>query len=1275
MTRFAVVDQGSRKLTLLNSHAGALAAILFVLLLGLSISQAHGSVTPTSAAPQATGAQGALVQATPRITQAIDDAFVVRIPNTTHPLATPGNDRGRVDASLPMNRILLLLKPSDAQQAALRKLIDSQHDPESAGYQGWLTPEQYAVQFGPAQGDLNRITLWLKQHNFAVGSAARGGQWIEFSGTAAQVEAAFHTEIHNYMVRGEAHVANATDIYLPQTLAPVVQGVLSLHDFRGAPMHAKLFQVRRDSTTGKLRPVEGPVVALDSKAGSDPEFTTVGGSGSFHLLAPGDWSRIYNTEPLLQRNILGAGISIAVVGSDTDIQLSDVRTFRQVFHLPARDPIFIVNGRDPGVLPSSSEEVEGDLDVEWAGAIAPEATVEFVTAATTYSTYGAFLSISDIVDNRLAQIMSVTYGECEAFLGTGGNAFLNSAYQQATAEGISVVVAAGDVGAAGCDPQVSTSPAMFGPNVSGFASTPYNAAIGGTMFAEDGRDGDYWNANNRSDFSSAIGYIPESVWNESCDPTVDPNQCGSGYYSLSAGSGGPSSCTVSTVLQDGSIVCQGAYPKPSWQSGEGVPNDGLRDLPDLALAAGGGHDGYLMCVEGSCQTTTSDGQTVLQGAFVVGGTSAATPATAGLLALVEQKTHPYQGLINFNLYKLAAADHLSACNSSQLTDPNHASGCTFYDVTSGNNNVPGQAGYSAAPGYDLATGLGSLNAENLGERWASAAKLPTATGLLASKQVVQHGQSIPVSVVVAPFSGNGVPSGEFDLMTSKLGSSFGGTLVNGRFSGGITSLPGGDYQVEARYSGDAMFAPSLSNALKVSVTPEESILNVLPIGYAAAIGGGPQPISGPINYDWAFGLQISVQGKSGVGSASGTVSIQMDGNRDLGTFPLNEGANVFAGEGGPYPFTGLEGLQSTGLSLGSHTFTVSYSGDNSFKPSQSAPVGVTVKKALPQTVAFPIQRLYTADVPINFVLAVADIGKLEVPTGTVQLYDCGLNSQCGHATPLGAPLTLHPTGQYGGLGLEAVGAEAQYRGTLSAGSHTLELAYSGDSNYDKVAPGGISAAAYQITVNPPVGMEAKIGLQQSPGTITVGQSENYVISVKPSQAHSPMPTGTVSVSDEWGDSFASVPLINGNATVVVPWFYAGPELVYVSYSGDANYTPVNSAVSAVTHINRGEPTVTLTASTGPGSSHTVLTVTVQVPFNPNIVTPAAEGGEVQLFESVNGSTRLLGSARPLTTANGGNSVLMLPIDLPPGRNVIAAKFLGTEEWMDKESNSLTFDVK
>jgi len=299
-------------------------------------------------------------QSKARFIQPIDIKSVTRIPHSTHPLAVAENDRGRVEANLPMERMVLVLKPSAEQQSALLKLIDAQHNLEFASYRHWLAPEEFGAKFGPAEEDVAKVTGWLQQQGFRVSNVGHGRQFIEFSGTAGSVENAFRTEMHHYEVKGEKHVANASDIFLPQALAPVVEGVLSLHDFRRKAAHGEIYRVHRDPETGKL----------------EPDFTLSTVNGSAHFTAPGDFARIYNTQPLLDQKINGSGVSIAVVGR-SNIQLSDVQTFRKIFGLPAKDPIFIFNGGDPGVL-GGGDESEADLDVEWSGAAAPNATIKFV---------------------------------------------------------------------------------------------------------------------------------------------------------------------------------------------------------------------------------------------------------------------------------------------------------------------------------------------------------------------------------------------------------------------------------------------------------------------------------------------------------------------------------------------------------------------------------------------------------------------------------------------------------------------------------------------------------------------------------------------------------------------------------------------------------------------------------------------------------------------------------------------------------------------------------
>jgi pseudomonalisin len=464
---------------------------------------------------------------------------------------------------------------------ALNQLLDAQHNPESPYYHQWLTPEQFAERFGVSETDAAQIGGWLQGHGMEVEEVTAGRRSIVFSGTAAQVESAFHTQIHTYKIDDELHHANAKDPEIPAALAHVVGGVVSLHDFRSQPMHGL---VRKPA----------------------PDFTASG----LYYLAPADFATIYDLDPLYQQSINGNGQSIAIVGR-SNIHIADVRQFRTSFSLPANDPQIIVNGTDPGIS-SSGEETEADLDVEWSGAVARNATIKFVVSKSTNSSDGVDLSAQYIVNHNLAPVMSTSFGLCEAALGSSGNSFLNSLWQQAASQGISVFVSSGDNGAAGCDSS-SASRATHGRGVNGLCSTPYSVCVGGTEFNDASNPALYWSASNASSTqSSALSYIPEVVWNES----------GPGAGLWSSGGGASS-----------------IYPKPSWQAGTGVPADGKRDVPDVSLTAAG-HDGYLMYQNG--------------GLYAVGGTSASSPSLAGFMALVVQHTAVRQGNANTSLYSLAS---------------------------------------------------------------------------------------------------------------------------------------------------------------------------------------------------------------------------------------------------------------------------------------------------------------------------------------------------------------------------------------------------------------------------------------------------------------------------------------------------------------------------------------------------------------------------------------------------------------------------------------------
>jgi hypothetical protein len=421
----------------------------------------------------------------PLITQAIDESQLTVLTGNTHPWARPQFDLGIAPATLPMERMLLVLKRSNAQEVALRKLLDDQQDKNSPNYHRWMTPEQFGAQFGPSDADMRTIKSWLEAHGFQVGTT-KGRTVLEFSGSASQAHEAFHTTIHKYIVNGEQYWANASDPSIPTALLPAVAGIASLNNFPRKAMNVPLGTMKQDKATGKLVAVK-PLVT--EPGGCTPANECYG-------LGPYDFATIYNLTPLWNSGIDGTGVTIAISG-ETDIQMSDVETFRSVFGLPSNNPVFVYNGPDPGI---QGDESEADIDVQWSGGVAKGATIDFVISESTETTSGVDLSAVYIVDQNLAPIMSESYGECELALGTTGNQFYNALWQQASAEGITVFISAGDAGSAGCDnfDAEPPAPAQYGLQVSGYASTPYNVAVGGTDFNDFTDSASYWGLNNDS---------------------------------------------------------------------------------------------------------------------------------------------------------------------------------------------------------------------------------------------------------------------------------------------------------------------------------------------------------------------------------------------------------------------------------------------------------------------------------------------------------------------------------------------------------------------------------------------------------------------------------------------------------------------------------------------------------------------------------------------------------------------------------------------------------
>jgi subtilase family serine protease len=687
--------------------------------------------------------------AQPRITQAVDETKLTLLKGNTYPLARPEYDKGAAPPGLPMENMLLVLKRSPQQEAALDKLMADQLDKSSSNFHKWLTPEQFGQQFGPSDQDIQTVTSWLGSHGFQVDQVSKGRTVVEFSGNAGQVQEAFHTAIHSYVVKGEQHWANVNDPQIPTALAPVVVGINTLHNFPKHAAHRYAGEFRRSKETGKVTAV-------------NPQFTfpnqTLCG-GNCYQVGPYDFATIYNVLPLWNANIDGTGVTIGVPGL-TDINPQDNIDFRTMFGLPVSNLTIYTNGSDPGTSPN--DEPEADIDTQWSGAVAKGATIYYVESASTNTAFGVDLSAQYIIDNNSAAILSDSYGQCEAFLGTAGNSFYYTLWQQAAAQGISVFNPTGDNGSAGCDNDTAAGAAQFGLQVNGSASTPYDTAVGGTDFNDPNNPTTYWSATNASTTqASALSYIPEVVWNNSCASiewgadfgfsTDSITNCNSQQLSndilVVGGSGGVSSCTLGTNGQTEEVTsCYAGYVKPSWQAGVGVPNDGKRDIPDVSLFAGNGFNGnaYIICQQdANSQQGGNNSSCDINSPYTdfqsYGGTSVANPAMAGILAMVVQANgNTRQGVPNAVLYELAAQAGAS-CNSNGTVN----SSCIFYDLqagagtnampcTPGTTNCTGSGSdqYSVLPsygtttGYDQASGLGSVNAANLVNHWSTVVSGP-----------------------------------------------------------------------------------------------------------------------------------------------------------------------------------------------------------------------------------------------------------------------------------------------------------------------------------------------------------------------------------------------------------------------------------------------------------------------------------------------------------------------------------------------------------------------
>jgi subtilase family serine protease len=901
--------------------------------------------------------------ATPdRITSPIDASQMVALTGNVHGLAQSRYDLGRADGGKVIHGVTLAFRPSPVQQQALNTLLAQQQDRLSANFHKWLTPAQFADRFGMTQSDINRIVTWLQSQGLTVTSIANSRNQISFEGTVAQIESVFSTEIHDYLVDGEIHFANATNPSVPAAIASSVLSVGHLHNFQPKP-HAIIQRL--------------PSIEVD------PHFTShISGN---HFVAPGDFATIYQVDPLYTAGMDGTGQKIITTGQSL-INLSDVANFRSAAGLAANVPTLLLMPNTGTSTRCSGDEGESDLDVEWSGAVAKNASITLVYAGLESGDtcanrqFGAFDALQYAIDQNLAPIISNSYGNCESAVGNSFVLTMQGWIQEANTQGQTVMSASGDSGAADCDFQVTSAtlglavdiPAAI-PEVTGMGGTEFNGDAEATVTNGNAAATQYWSGTTggTDTISSVLSYIPEMGWND----TANSNNTGGDIL----GSGGGASIY---------------FAKPTWQTGTGVPNDNKRDVPDLALNASPFHDPYLFCSEdgasGTIVATCTNGFRTGSGGDLtaVGGTSAAAPTFAGILALINQYliTNNLQppsgtGNANPNLYYIAAN------NPTAMNDV--TSGSNIVPCTEGTTGCPSvapfQYGFEAGVGYDQVTGLGSVNANALAIAWGELSTLST-TSISSSTNAIIEGNNVTLTATVTPASTTGSVSFYSNLSSTALGTV---SLSNGGASLTTAALTGGANSVVGEYHG--INAPSTSAAVNIAVTPPYTLT--------------PSPASLSVAAGASAATVITITPTTGF--TGGTVSFTNSTASSVGscTAGLPAGAQCsFNPNNVTVTGTSTSAVTMTittaptmAIPNGAQTVTVTSTGSGSV--SVSTTVGLTVSKTTE-----------------SFALATTGAATFPVPVGGTASVQLTVNGSNGFITGSGAgaatvsPLTYTCTG-------------------------------------------------------------------------------------------------------------------------------------------------------------------------------------------------------------------------------------------------------------------------
>jgi hypothetical protein len=906
-----------------------------------------------------------------RIKEEIDSTQLVTLRGHVRPDLTAERDMGVVEDELPL-RLYLVLQRSPEQQAELDNLLARQQQPTAPEYHRWLTPQEFGARFGASQDDIAKVTAWLEGQGMAVQGVMNNAMFIDFAATARQVREVFHTQLHYYNIQGGRYAANAQDPMIPAALAEAVAGIKGLSKIPHQSHRTKVHQASYDAATHSWNRVD--------EGGAEPAYDFGGGE---YDVTPQDYYTIYNVNPVFTGGNLGATATVAVV-EQSDFEFGtvnattgvttggDVATFRSQFGVQGTLNMHVYHGygtticNAPGIDPEKNgEEAEAALDAEWANALAPAANLIFMSCDQSPH-QGTDTSMTALIDNNLGDSMSMSYGSSELNFAPGDYTFYDKLFAQAAAQGQSFFVSAGDSGSDMAD-QNTTGTATSGYNVNAFGS-PNVTVAGGTDFADafdaamGGRaQSNYWGANKPNYYESALGYIPETAWNDGCASSIRAAWANNTYTGAEYCATAPSNYLDGEVV-GGSGGFSKNYPVPSYQQGITGYSGTMRAQPDISgfAAAGGWGHALIFCdsYQGQfpCTSSKNFGE--------AGGTSFVAPQMAGVAGLLRSATGARQGLLNPELYALAkaqftAAGTATACYSNGqtsnagLTVGLPAAGCIFNDVTTSNNDVPCKAGstecyvnsgatygmlslsgvsslkvaYPSTPGYDEATGLGTVNVDNLITNWGATAQtfFTSTTTLTAAPTSITSSQTTTLTAVVT----GGTPSGFTGSVPAVTGSvtftagtaSLGNCALSNGSCGLVVSgsaLQSGSDSISATYSGNSSYPASASiielvtvtgtstttlTAAPTSITSSQTTTLTAVVTGGAPSGGTAQAVSGSVNFN--------------AGSAS------------LGNCTLNSGNCVLV-------------VSGSALQVGANSITATYSGNSSYTASMSGIEAVTV---------------------------------------------------------------------------------------------------------------------------------------------------------------------------------------------------------------------------------------------------------------------------------------------------------------------------------------------